>query len=112
MSKTIATDALVEDVLQIKGQIDRGDFQRLVLEFVIREPELAVLVSEKYDLILTMLECASLSIKHRVILKKHLSLLVWTPLLLLNQAHRRGWDDFLPSEDAADDEPGQEGGGE
>ena len=111
MDKTIPTDALVtaEDVLQIKAEINRGDLKRLVLELTVREPEVMILLSEKFDLVTTLLDGAGLSIKQRAVLMKQLSLLAWMPLLLSDRAHRRSWNDFLPSEPAAD-ESDEEGG--
>ena len=105
MSNSIPTDSLLSaaDVLQIKADVNRGEFKRMEFELVSREPELAIAVSEKYDLVTTILEGAGLSIKQRAVLSKQLSLLVWTPLLLLDRAHRRGWNDFLPSEDVIDE---------
>ncbi len=113
MNKAIPTDALItaEDVMNIKAEIDRGNFKRMVYELVIREPELAIALAQKFDLVTTLLQGATMSIKQRAVVEKQLTLLVWTPLLLLNSAHRRGWDDFLPSEDVVD-ESGEEGGAE
>jgi len=112
MSKTIPTDALVTvaDVEQIKAEVVRGDFKRLVLELVVREPDLTIAVSERYDHILSMLERAMLTIKQRADLSKQMSLLVWLPILLMGRAHRREWDDFLPTEQAIGG-PDEEGGG-
>lgn len=107
MSKTTNIDALVtaDDFPQLKTEIDRGEFKRLVDELVAREPELTIALAEKYDLISTMLEGAPLSIKNRAMLSKHLCLAVWAPLLLLDRAHRRNWNDFLPSEEIATEPP-------
>jgi hypothetical protein len=114
MNKVIPTDALItaEDVMNIKAEIDRGNFKRMVYELVIREPELAIALAQQFDLVTTLLQGAAMSIKQRAVVEKQLTLLVWTPVLLLDRGHRRSWDDFLPSEDAAADEPGEEGGGE
>lgn len=111
MDKTIPTDALVtpEDVIQIKAEINRGELKRLVLELTVREPEVMIVLSEKFDLVTTLLDGAGLSIKQRAVLMKQLSLLAWMPLLLSDRAHRRSWDDFLPSEQAVD-ESDEEGG--
>ncbi len=111
MKPAIPTDALVtaEDVENVKACINRGEFQRLVYELVALEPELAIMISEKYDLVTTILDNASLSVKNRAVLSRQLSLLVWSPLVLLARVHRRSWNDFLPSEevvDGADDEGG------
>lgn len=111
MRKTIPTDALVTagDVLRIKTQISRGDFKRLVYELVSREPELVIAISERFDLVTTMLERAALSDKQRADLMPQLSLLTWTHVLLLDRAHRRHWDDFLPSEEVMEaSEPGED----
>jgi hypothetical protein len=101
MSNTRNIDAIVtaDDFLHLKAEIDRGEFKRLVDELVAREPELTIALSERYDLIATMLESAPLSIRNRAMMSKHLCLAVWAPLLLLDRAHRRNWNDFLPSDD-------------
>lgn len=111
MKKAIPTDALItaEDVENVKACINRGDFKRLVYELIALEPELAIMVSEKYDLVTSILEGASMSIKNRAVLSNQLSLLVWSPLVLLARVHRRSWNDFLPTEEVLDD-PDEKGG--
>lgn len=113
MNKAIPTDALItaEDVMNIKAEIDRGHFKRMVYERVIRKPELAIALAQKFDLVTTLLQGATMSIKQRAVVEKQLTLLIWTPVLLLARAHRRSWDDFLPSEEATD-ESDSEGGAE
>ena len=107
MSNIRIIDAIVtaEDFVQLKAEIDRGGFKRLVDELVAREPELTIALSEKYGLITTLLEGAPLSIKNSAMLSKHLCLADWAPLLLLDRAHRRNWNDFLPSDDTAHQPP-------
>jgi len=67
MSNTQNIDAIVtaEDFVQLKAEIDRGEFKRLVDQLVAREPELTIALAEKYDLISTMLEGAPLLIRNR-----------------------------------------------
>jgi hypothetical protein len=110
-NKTTRTDALVtaDDVLNFKAQVDRSDFQRLAHELIAREPELTIALSEKFDLVLTLLEGATMSIKQRAVVRKQVTLLVWMPVLLMAHAHRRSWDDFLPSEEAMDEPAGGKG---
>jgi hypothetical protein len=110
-NKTILTDALVtaDDVLSFKTAVDRGDFKRLVYELVTQEPEVAIALSQKFERVNTMLQGATMPIKQRAIVKKQLTLLVWMPVLLVSQAHRRSWNDFLPSEQVID-ESADEGG--
>ncbi len=104
MHKAIPSDALVtaEDVQQIKGDIFRGEFKRLVLELVIREPEIAILIAENNEKVLNTVEGAALTDVQRDILGKRLSLLTWTPIILFDRAQRRTWNDFLPSEEVVD----------
>jgi len=110
-NKTVLTDALVtaDDVLKLKAQVDSGDFKRLVWELVAQEPELAIALSEKFNLVTTILQGATMSIKQRAVVEKQLTLLVWMPLLLLERSHRRAWTDFLPSEEVVG-ESDEEGG--
>lgn len=113
MKPAIPTDALitVEDVQNLKACINRGDFKRLVYELIAMEPELAIMVSEKYDLVTSIIDGATMSNKNRDVLRNQLSLLVWSPLILLARVHRRSWMDFLPTEEQLGDES-EEGGGE
>ena len=108
MDNNTHTDALVtaDDVSQIKAEVDRADFRKLVYELVAREPELGILISEKYDYITTMLDGAGLSVRQRGVLYRQLPLLFWAPVIVLDRAHRRGWNDFLPSEEVID-QPGE-----
>lgn len=99
------------DVEQIQHDVVAGEFQRLVYGLIIREPELAVAISERFEKITKMHEAALLTIKQRCDLAKQMSLLVWLPVLLMDRANRRNWEDFLPSEEAfqgSDEEGGAE----
>ena len=66
---------------------------------IAREPEIAFGVSERFDRLLTLIASLNLTEQHRDSLTKQMSLLVWSPLLALERAHRRQWNDFLPSTD-------------
>jgi hypothetical protein len=101
MSDTIKSDALITeaDVASIKADVDRGEYNRLVFELTAREPDLAIFVSEKYALISTLLDGQAIPADIRDRVQKHMSLLVWTPLLLFDRVQRRAWNEFLPSED-------------
>ncbi|MGB7158987.1 MAG: hypothetical protein WBD40_13020 [Tepidisphaeraceae bacterium] len=111
MNKNKLTDGFVteDDFVHVTDTIRRDDFQRIVYELITREPEIAFGVSERFDHMLALLEGVSMSIKQRAVIQKHLTLLTWSPLLALARAHRRAWEDFLPSADEQDD--GAEGGG-
>jgi hypothetical protein len=100
------------DFIHVKDAINRDDFQRIVFELMVREPEIAFGVTERFDHMLTLLEGVSMSIKQRAIIKKHLILLTWSPLLALARAHRRAWDDFLPAGDDMNKDDDAEGGGQ
>lgn len=92
------------DIGDLKAQINRGDFMQVVYELCAREPELAFVVSERFSRILTLLEPAMPTDEQQALITKHLSLLVWPPLLLLDRAHRRAWDGFLPLEEMEETE--------
>jgi hypothetical protein len=94
-----------DDVLKLKGEIDRGEFAHLVYGLVERETELAIAIAERFDLVSSLVEGCSLSIRARASLTKQLALLAWMPALLLDRAHRRSWDEFLPSDVGAVDSP-------
>lgn len=113
MKPAIPTDALItaEDVQNVIACINRGEFKRLVYELIALEPELAIMVSEKYDVVTSIIDGATMSIKNRAVLRNQLSLLVWSPLVLLARVHRRSWMDFLPTEKELGAEC-EEGGGE
>ena len=115
MNNKKITDALVteDDFIHVKDAISRNAFQALVCELIVREPEIAFGVAERFDHMLTLLEGATMSVRQRAIVQRHLTLLTWTPLLALGRAHRRAWEDFLPSTEVADGSlDGAEGGGE
>ncbi|HEY8668173.1 MAG TPA: hypothetical protein VIL86_16110 [Tepidisphaeraceae bacterium] len=110
---TVKSDALITaaDIDQIQHEVVRGEFQRLVFELLVREPELAVAISDRFNKITKMHEAALLTIKQRCDLSKQLALLVWLPVLLMDRANRRSWEDFLPSAEAiggSDEEGGAE----
>ncbi len=115
MNNKKITDALVteDDFIHVKDAISRNAFQTLVCELIVREPEIAFGVAERFDHMLTLLEGATMSVRQRAIVQRHLTLLTWTPLLALARAHRRAWEDFLPSTEVADESVDDtEGGGE
>ena len=107
MSKTICTDALITpaDVERIKADVGKGIWKLAVFEMVVREPELIMLITERFDKMLGILERRGMTAEQRDEFSKQMSLLVWTPLILLSRAHRREWDSFLPSTEVLDDEP-------
>jgi hypothetical protein len=100
-----------EDFIHVQDAVSRNQFNDLVYDLMTREPDMAVDVSERFSHMLTLLDGVSMSIKQREIIKKHLALLTWTPLLALARAHRRAWEDFLPSTEVVD-ESDSEGGAE
>jgi hypothetical protein len=100
MSKNIKlTDGLVaeSDFILLRKSINRGELQRLVLELWEREPEIAVGVSEQFDFVLKLLSTVSMTAQHRAKVINHLSILTWSSALVIESAHRRAWEDFLPS---------------
>src|SRR5687768_2233880 len=104
MNKNKLTDGFVTeaDFVHVTDSIGRNDFQRIVHELIACEPEIAFGVSERFSHMLTLLEGVSMSINQRATIQKHLTLLTWSPLLALARAHRRAWEDFLPSADEQD----------
>ena len=109
MSKTSKiTDGLVigEDFIHFQDATNRGEFKQLVFDLCQREPEIVFGIAEQFDLVLSLLNGASMSIKQRAILERKITLMLWIPLLVLERAHRRAWEDFLPSV-----EPGRAEGG-
>jgi hypothetical protein len=111
MNKVIPTDALVtpQDVSQIKAEINRRELQQLVHRLAISEPEIAVLIAEQNAKIFSLLDETHLPSGHVALFRRYLALVTWTPLILLDRAHRREWNDFLPSENT-EDQSGQKGG--
>lgn len=101
---TVKSDAFITaaDVEQIQHEVVAGEFQKLVCGLIIREPELAVAISERFEKITKMHEAALLTIKQRCDLSKQMALLVWLPVLLMDRANRRSWEDFLPSIEAVE----------
>lgn len=99
MSNDSNHDCIVkeDDVLRLKGDIDRGQLAHLVYGLVERETELAIAIAERFDLVSSLVESCGMSIRARASLSKQLALLAWMPALLLDRAHRRNWDEFLPS---------------
>ena len=107
MNNTIRTDALVTeaDVEQIKTDVEDGEWKRAIFEYVVREPELAILIADRFEKMLNLLQSAGLTPRERWHFSKQMSLLVWTPVVLLDRAHRREWRDFLPSDEVAPEPP-------
>lgn len=110
---TVKSDALITaaDIEQIQHEIVAGNFQQLVYGLLIREPELAVAISDRFGKITKMHEAALLTIKQRCDLSKQMALLVWLPILLMDRANRRTWEDFLPTQEAVEGSS-EEGGAE
>jgi hypothetical protein len=101
-----ATDALISpaDVRQIKDDIVTHKWHEAIYEMLQREPELVLVFSDRLEKIYALLEQAIPDAEQRQRLERQIHLLLWVPMVLLNRAHRRLWESFLP--DAAGDEKG------
>jgi hypothetical protein len=90
------------DVQQINDGIMSRKWHDAICEMMMREPNLTVDFSDRLEKLEALLQQTIPIARQRERLTKKIYLLVWVPLILLDQAHRRFWDGFLP--DAADHE--------
>ncbi len=94
------TDAMVSiaDVNEMKRKIMNGEWALAAEELMTREPEIAFLVATKFDKILAKLHEANPAVPDSYF-SRELFMLVWRPLIMLDYAHRRQWEDFLPQDE-------------
>jgi len=98
------TDAIIReaDIRQINKDIETHVWHHAIYELLRREPELALVFGERLGKINTLLEQAISDPNLRQRLETQIYLMMWVPMILLDRAHRRLWEDFLP--EAAGDE--------
>ena len=73
-------------------------------ELCSREPEIAVGLAYEFERTLRLLEAGRFTPQQLETLHKHLVVLAWSPAIVLDRVHRRGWEEFLPQSDDGDDE--------
>jgi hypothetical protein len=113
MNEKIRTDILItlKDVDQVRTDVQSGCWKTAVYDLLGREPELAVAVSRRFQHIQRVLSRFEIPAKDWQYITHQMSLLAWVPAVLIDRAHRRLWDGFLPSEETAEREPRDCGGG-
>lgn len=94
-----------EDFILINAAIRREQYINVVSPLMEREPELAINIARRNDRLNTLLDAAVMSPETRQAIRKQILFLSWVPLLVLDRAHRRQWDDFLPAETAEGEAP-------
>ncbi|HEY1683542.1 MAG TPA: hypothetical protein VGG19_02165 [Tepidisphaeraceae bacterium] len=97
---TKRSDSIVseEDFISINAAIKRERYANVVSPLMEREPELAVNIARRNDRLSALLDGAAMSPETRLAIRRQILFLSWVPLLALDHAHRRQWDDFLPAE--------------
>jgi hypothetical protein len=94
-SESIISDA---DVQQINDDIMSRKWHDAICEMMMREPSLTVDFGDRLEKLEALLQQTIPNARQRERLTKQIYLLVWVPLILLDRAHRRLWDGFLPDE--------------
>lgn len=97
-SESLITDA---DLAQAKVEANPADLQRNMLALFAREPKLAEVLAPHWNHIERMCDALKLNDHQKEMLGAQISFMTSESLLLLDRAHRRLWDGFLPASSTA-----------
>src|SRR4051794_1462586 len=94
------SDGLISewDVVRVIEEMNTTRLQEDVVGLLAREPELMMVVTDRMSKIWPLIDGREFSFEQRQKLERQLQLLLWVPMVLLDRAHRRLWDKFLPDE--------------
>jgi hypothetical protein len=97
---TTPSDALVReaDVRQIAKDIADKKWFDAVCDILMREPELVLVFVDEMEAVTSRLEQFVPDAAQRERLRRQILRAIWVPMVLLDRAHRKQWDELLPAD--------------